>query len=165
MQKQITIEQLAGYLPYGLRVKIGNNDGEMSSCRLKDGTLFIYCESGPAGFVNDHHPDGIKPYLRPLTSLTKEITDYGHTFVPMSLLLQEKYPDRDSSGRRYSIIDWTRDSDDFPRAWFKYSAGHEILIFPHEIEKEPYWVIQKLLSWHFDIHGLIDSGLALPIND
>lgn len=28
----------------------------------------------------------------------------------------------------------------------------------------PYGVIRKLLEWHFDVFGLIDSGLAIDIN-
>ena len=32
------------------------------------------------------------------------------------------------------------------------------------VELLPYWAVQKLHEWHFDIHGLIDRNLALPID-
>lgn len=34
----------------------------------------------------------------------------------------------------------------------------------YKITSNSYDVIQKLLEWHFDIFGLIDSGLAVDIN-
>lgn len=32
------------------------------------------------------------------------------------------------------------------------------------ITKNSYEVVQQLISWHFDIFGLIDAGLAIDIN-
>lgn len=29
----------------------------------------------------------------------------------------------------------------------------------------PYFMYQKLFKWHFDVHGLIEKGLAINLND
>jgi len=37
-------------------------------------------------------------------------------------------------------------------------------LISEEILKLKYTTVQKLLEWHFDIHGLIENGLAIDIN-
>lgn len=32
-------------------------------------------------------------------------------------------------------------------------------------ESMPYWLVQKLLEWKFDIFGLIEKGLAIAVTD
>lgn len=176
MQKQITIEQLAGYLPYNLRLNVFNSDGEMSSCRLKEGTIFIYCEGGPSGFINDHRPDDIKPYLRPLSSLTKEIMHNGETFVPLveigislGLNTLEKFEEdgvveygwseKGYEDASYYCFGWDFKAKNFGIFYEEYKPNNSLHIVGG-IDQ-----IQKLFYWHFDVFGLIDSGLALPIND
>ena len=41
------------------------------------------------------------------------------------------------------------------------SRSTEVLF--SEMGANPYWMIQKLFEWHFDVFGLIDQGLALPL--
>jgi hypothetical protein len=39
-----------------------------------------------------------------------------------------------------------------------------IIDWEYGYEKLPYWLIQKLFEWHFDVFGLIGSNLAIDIN-
>lgn len=77
-----------------------------------------------------------KPILRPLSDLTKQIEVNGEKFVPREKLF---------SGR--------------------YSVLHNIQkVTTREMQITELWVIEKLYEWHFDVHGLIESGLAIDIN-
>ena len=77
----------------------------------------------------------IKLILRPLSDLTKEIEHNGERFVPIEYFL----------------------GDD------------DVLILNavqiNDLSYLPYNLIQKLLSWNFDIFGLIESGLAVNLNE
>ncbi len=143
MQKQITIEQLSPYFPYDLHLK-----------SKPGGTIF------KMGLYNNMLGKGIEtrtidqclgmvPLLRPLSSLTKEITHNGETFMPIDHF---EYGDDDAPGITFKNA--YRDLQTIAT----YNVQHDIQFLPAG-------VVQLLISWHFDIHGLIDAGLALPIND
>jgi hypothetical protein len=71
--------------------------------------------------------------LRPLSQLTEVIEHNGEMFVPMEVLNRE-----------------------FPKECKHYGNTKD----PNSI---PYCIMKRLLSWHFDIFQLGDSGLAEPI--
>lgn len=75
--------------------------------------------------------------LRPLSQLTEQITHNGETFVPM---------DRIKSEMPYSIE-------------IMLSSVSEIN--PNDT---PYGIVTRCLSWHFDVFGLIEAGLAVSMN-
>jgi len=76
-----------------------------------------------------------KQILSPLSDLTKEIEVNGEKFVPLDELW--KY-------HNFSAMRWG-DIETDPTRY-------------------PYTIVEKLLEWHFDIHGLIEKGLAIDIN-
>jgi hypothetical protein len=91
--------------------------------------------------------DQIKCYKLPLSSLTKEITINGETFVP-----KEKF-----------LILYGSDVADIGKNLWKE-------IFTDNIENShintiTYGVVQKLLEWHFVIFGLLENNLAININE
>jgi hypothetical protein len=74
--KQLTLEHLAPYLPYKLRILDGWGDiREMKYTHLDD--------DGNSGNIF-----GIKPILRPLSDLTKKIEDNRNKFVPINYINQ-----------------------------------------------------------------------------
>lgn len=75
-----------------------------------------------------------KLILHPLLDLTKEIEVNGEKFVPIEYFLGN-------------------DVDDILNA-----------VQVNDLSYLPYNIIQKLYEWHFDIHGLIEKGLAIDIN-
>jgi len=79
-----------------------------------------------------------KPILRPLSDLTKDIEVDGDKFEPIVELKSQ-----------CGII-IARELDNL----VKYKNYGDM----------PFWVIQKLYEWHFDIHNLIENGLAIDIN-
>lgn len=83
----------------------------------------------------------IKPLLRPLSDLTKEIEINGERFIPIDVL--------------------------FPK---KHHYGLDIMVFMQKImslglELISYSMAQKLLEWNFDCFELIERGLAIDLNE
>lgn len=131
------IEHAAAYLPYGLKLK---GDGRVTYILrgIDEKRLLLKTEEG---FYMDYN-SGKKPILRPLSDLTKEITENRETFVPLHAVLAMCM-----KGGKHE-----RD--------FLYSVSTGLTF----IESIPMWAMQKLLSWHFDIFGLIESGEAIDVN-
>jgi len=140
MENILTLEHLAPYLPYGLKVKVedykcdyvGREFDEVIGFHQwdKSGLLWsVLTEGGAKPSLNR-----VKPILRPLSDLTKEIEVDGEKFVPLNKLR----------------LDFDLDFDAEERSFVNM---FEIL--------EDY---NKLLKWHFDVHGLIPKNLAIDIN-
>ena len=74
--KEITLEQLAPYLPYGLKMIFESKGGRIIELmNITNSKLGVYFSDG-YGAMNLKH-SGFKPILRPLTDLTKEIEVNG----------------------------------------------------------------------------------------
>lgn len=78
--------------------------------------------------------------LRPLSDLSKEIEHNGEKFIPKKELIKE-FKD---------II--------FDKRAFDLDLGVNIINYP-------FWVVNKLLEWHFDLFNLIKSDKAIDINN
>ena len=76
-----------------------------------------------------------KLILYPLSDLIKEIEQNGKKFVPAEILYNDSAGDLNLFENKQRVI-------------------RGLL----------YWVIEKLLEWHFDVDGLIDKGLAVDVN-
>jgi len=83
-----------------------------------------------------------KPLLRPLSQLTEEIEHNGERFVPKDKI--PNYTKVDENGTLYVLVDGTQWQSN-PLRW-------------------DYETVNWLISLHFDVFGLIDIGLALPID-
>ena len=83
------------------------------------------------------------PILHPLSDLTKEIEHKGKKFVPVSKIIDDERRDYSLEHLLRMIINLNM---------------YELII------NLPYWAIQKLVEWHFDIAGLIEKGEAIDIN-
>lgn len=81
--------------------------------------------------------DEIKPLLRPLSDLTKEIEHNGERFVPIERISE-----------MYGIDIMTDERNN--------------LIAP--ITLEPYNAIRQLCEWHFDLFNLVSRNLAIDLN-
>ena len=77
-----------------------------------------------------------KPILRPLSDLTKEIEVNGEKFVPIDEIAEIE----------------------------EVVCTYSIEFFETSIKYLPNWITEKLLEWHFDIHGLIENDLAIDKN-
>lgn len=86
------------------------------------------------GMQVEGFPSYMKPVLRPLSDLVKEIEHNGERFVPVERDISFHFIERE------------------------LCAGNK------KIEDVAYMYVQKLFEWHFDVHGLIKQNLAIDIN-
>ena len=144
MKKELTIEHLAAYLPYGVRCvyQTGNGMGEHSS------VIESIDISRPFAFGTPLWPNNdikrCKLLLRPLSQLTEVIEHNGERFVPIVAIIAMKA----------GWVDWLTDERD---SWMAHydTEGY--------FGRLPYKIIVYLHSLHFDTFGLIEAGLAEPI--
>ena len=87
----------------------------------------------------------MKPILFPLSSLTKEITINGETFVPIYKI--------------YEFEQW--DTDELEEI---INDGTIEGIY-NDLNLIPYSHAEKLFEWKIDVFGLIDAGLAEPVTE
>lgn len=147
---KLKLKQLAPYLPYGLK------------CRFSKDEIYTI-----VGLVNENvylkeltYPADLflcKPIFRPLSDLIKEIEHNGEKFVPLNKLSEVSI----------NIDILNRNKDLY--GGFKFSLHESYIIGKtNKIGDVPcynnYGIIQKLIEWHFDVFGLIESGLAIDIN-
>jgi hypothetical protein len=133
MKEQLTLEHLAPYLPYGVKIAHGLIIKDLTAVSLD--SPFVFCTTYLSSRVKTMiNISDIKPILRPLSDLTKEIEVDGEEFIPIDYIGLMDYD-------TYSLL---------------YIQNHTYRL--------PYQIFNKLLSWHFDIFGLIQKNLAIDIN-
>jgi hypothetical protein len=121
-------KHLAPYLPYGLKWKMEGFPGfeqQYFNTRV------------------DYSTKKMKPILRPLSDLTKEIEHNGEKFVPAESVV--------------SFYKGCRSGSDFKIVMDQFTKRLKEQILSYD-------QVQKLFEWHFDVFGLIESGLAIDIN-
>lgn len=158
---KLELKHLAGYLPYGLELQyvdcitsrkrrailtgISKIDIETTYKRKIKG-----CSGDLIGWEGNNNTEEIKvkPILRPLSNITKEIEVNGEKFVPIknifgSSLSMQGFNHYVNSFNNGFELTMTKGNKTFYADFIQY---------------------QKLLEWHFDIYGLIENGLAIDIN-
>lgn len=172
-------KDIASYIPYGLKVQDRDLDiwllsqlGNVDPCM--DGDVGLCCDGGDCQQY-DYLSD-IKPILRPMSDLVKEITHRGQTFVPMveiaKLLgysglvrcendgdvtygFEMTYLD-DAQGY---LFDWNSESGSFS-IWYDDDCAS----FPMADMIFNMDALDMLSQWMFDYRWLIPAGLALDVN-
>lgn len=191
MSRTLTPEELAPYMPYGLSFiltenirhyfvdefwqddalveqgaiwqLIGLNKIENSTpyIQVGEGELCEYLFANGNTFAS--FTEGCKPLLRPLSDLTKEIEHDGKRFVP----IEEVIKLMGFSPNYTKMLDWQ---------YRKVTENTEFIVIGSEVAKKElivwmgkdtlrteYWVIQKLISWHFNVFNL-PQDLFIDIN-
>lgn len=139
---KLELKHIAPYLPYKVNVihNTSNIKFEVKGVKfgVKSCNLFLKELRLPQSLWK------FKPILRPLSDLTKEIqiAEYYMTY--------KEHIQRMFNLRMYQFKDAKI-----------YSLNYGVFI---DFTELPYNVVEKLLSWHFDVFGLITQGLAIDIN-
>lgn len=175
---KLTVENLAPYLPYKLRVQsFYNNRIErlIGIVQYRDHfevqTVSSDSDNPVVWYWKDAEND-FKPYLRPLDQLTQEIEHpNGYRFIPaieLSRYVDNGHNHTDSKVKRYSdkIIVSTDKCDDIHNVSFNTSGLPHIKIDSDNVSFATCLrIYNDLLKYHFDVFGLIKAGLALPITN
>ena len=135
---KLELKHWTSYLPYNVNLK--SNEGRIPS--VMTGIQYPYIECTLEHNIANHFSN-FSLILRPLSDLTKEIEVDGEKFIPIENLGYDK---------EYRVTFYEKG-----RYFYVYRNGIHVICFQGEM-------IDLLLSWHFDIFGLIDAGLAVDIN-
>lgn len=130
------ISQILPYLNNGTKVYV------FDSPKFLKGYLEINIGNVEQLVFKEKH----KPILRPMANLDKEIFCNGDKFVPINAL-SEKYNTYYYSTRPNGKI---------------FLAE---LFSNHFFFKEWSNILNDLYGWHFDVHSLIEKGLAIDVSD
>ena len=169
METQLTIKHLAAYLPYGLKAvnEIRNFTVEIKGLQTDNDVIHNLGKS-PIKFI--------KPILRTLSDLTKEIEVNGEKFVPIIYLAKIQYPNVDFQiienecvGRlncgvvlEFYIEDEIPFYKEFHNNIFGQTKGNDFDdMFLANIK--PSEIREKLLEWHFNLFDLPEN-LFVDIN-
>jgi hypothetical protein len=170
---KLELKHLAPYLPYGLKVRVSY--GSQHTKRLNElcGLSVEYCNCTKSNYpyTQDVPYKDIKPLLRPLLDLTKEIEVNGERFVPLFKLCLD-FCHRMPCNAEYGVSTFLMkaDNDGGTSWWFVYH--HNEMTFElsdcdrdmttHTIPQ--YKIFEKLFEWHFDVFSLIPENLAIDLN-
>lgn len=181
MNKELTLEHLSGYLPYGLKAEMLDYKSDYVGRQYdviigvhqwsKNGDWCLLTDGGSKPSFNH-----IKPILRPLTDLTKEIEVNGEKFVPiieLAKISEKRFSkliecEENESGyfvgfigtdeQRFSFVYFHKTKSFLLHSSITTSIGNSV--YPaNQLE-----MFNKLYEWHFDIHNLIEQGLAIDYN-
>ncbi len=151
---KLELKHLASYLPYDLQIEpLYQSMGHMGGFHNK--TLSI-------DVIYNYELEDIKPILRSLSDLTKEIEVNGKKFVPLIELFENSLPPEFvnrckilSTDRVYYYEVGYRDSKTKHDFSFRFNKN---------ILRNDYTIVEKLFEWHFDLFELIPQGKAIDIN-
>lgn len=172
--EKLELNHIAGYLPYQLESLMnifGDNETKVIIVGANHSQLEL--EGIRQTITEFWDYQDVKPILRPLSGLTKEIEVNCEKFVPMERLLDIH------TGHSWSFSDYLECQSGKNEWWVKLKGEKPSYFFGYNSEKGFYYLnqfsdnqivrnqielFQKLYEWHFDIHDLIGKGLAIDIN-
>jgi len=160
--RKLEINHIVGYLPYGLKAEM--LDYKRDYVNKQYDTIVgvhqwdsrnLYWSALTSG-GSKPELNSIKPILRPLSDLIKEIEVGGKKFVPIEYFgeYSESLPDCQINDADYFT---DTDTEEYLNDFIKDHSFHKLYFLP-------FGLIEKLYEWHFDIHDLISCGLAIDVN-
>jgi len=118
--------------------------------------------------VDEANIDWLLPIFLPLDCLTKEIEVDGDKFVPAMKLIElaiEQGYYKQKFVKGHECFDYKIITKPFGKVLKCTEADEWILYLSFsDMKRSPYWVIQQLFKWHFDVFSLIEKGKAININ-
>lgn len=171
---KLELKHIVGYLPYGLKVIHTDFEPEGSFTQEAEiETISTECicfksKWSASDYYFDDPDSEIKPILRPLSNLTKEIEVNGEKFVPIVELaklthIKEKHIFEISQSVK-GECDGVKYSFGFYNGsfWMRRLRGKKWVDNAVFSQDE---LFEKLDEWHFDWkYNLIKNGLAIDIN-
>ena len=133
---KLELKHIAPYLPYGLKFRNGKEFDVVTG--IDNNTVISLFRGHLTNFTSIEE---IKPILRPLSDLTKEIEVNGIKYESVEHYFEEIYYTQTFHKQVKSIIQDER--------WINHCE---------------YILVEFLFEHHFDVFGLIPQGLAIDFN-
>ena len=169
MKRELTLTDIAAYLPYGLMAVYSDNRSKFIRFNVgtsRKGDRYSIC-------ISDNE---LMPILRPMSDLTKEIAHRGDKFVPMVEIGKmlghrnlERY-EHDGQVEYGWEVRYADDSQGYSFGWHDKTKSFGVWMdeidqcAPYEINTMNCDVFDKLAEWLFDYRGLIPAGIAVDVN-
>ena len=156
---KLNLEHLAPYLPYELTYLSPKVEKKNILDWGKEKTIE---KMGVVSMMALCGHETMKPILRPLSDLVKNIEIDGDNFIPLFHFAKMQIAD-DELDRLYIETD----NKTFFNCMYNTGGEEDDLVVYFDtcnILLTPYERITELLKMHFDVFGLIDKGLAIDIN-
>lgn len=179
MRRELTLTDIAGYLPYGLKAIPCGGDSPTTVFEMKyhpiKGDQRVTC-----GINTELRLSEITPVLRPMSDLYKEITDKdyngGKPFVPIVELakiagLSKLEVVEEECDHTFSVGISQYICDDYEAYDFKWSDDRCSFVLTEEDSNNAleeygnYRLFDLLHQLKFDYRGLIDAGLAVSVHN
>ena len=156
--EKLELKHLAPYFPYGLNCEILNYNSDYVGKRFGVIKGYYFYAGEPHYMFNGKDVAGkdtslFKPILRHLSGLN---VMFEHNDVQISPLLE-------LAKKLYNKEPESFDSMSTCIKWVDYQIIEQVKE-PKGYDNIPHWSFQDLIKWHFDVFGLIDTGLAVDIN-
>ena len=143
MHSVLLPEHLAPYLPYKLRCLIKDEKIAVIDTLQAIYNNAVRCECTFFNIVESQKGfDVVKPILRPLSDIHCDMLFEGKTIIP---------------SEEISKLRWV---DFYKGHYLQNKNGYKF-----DVICLPYFVINKLIKYHFDINDLIGKNLAISVHD
>jgi len=156
MNRELELKDIVGYLPYDLNVVVFREDTRIFTQCIGVMNEYLRCENEYYDDIFREESEDMKPILRPLSDLYKEITNNGsEPFIPIVELAKIHNP-------KYKwFFDETHAYSTEEK--FNYFNGFNSNNRNGKIYNQ-HQLFDKLHEWKVDYRGLIDAGLAIDCN-
>lgn len=155
MKRELTLTDIAGYLPHGLTYQYEDTDPVILSTDPQEWDLYAIDSMIKINCCT-------KPVLRPMSDLCEEITERGYNdgkpFVPLVELAKIRMPQYTTFELIYDrrMVECIQKNPD-GLSWFAMYAFHA--------QYSVYMEIDLIHRLHVDYRGLIDAGMAISVHD
>lgn len=171
--KKLELKHIAPYLNYELKCQTVDEGeaviSELNAAYSDNSYSFMNIVESEKGF------EEIKPILRPLSDLTKEIEVNGEKFVPIVEIgkilgfgFLQRFEEEDGIVEYGWNSHGMEDTQPYAFGYFedgKFGVWYDCVDDSYPIDEHcSMSSTSKLLEWHFDVFGLIEQGLAIDIN-
>lgn len=162
---KLELKHLAPYLPYDLKIECHSEEEIQLKGSYVSVMKLLHADGIDDNYGNNWNLD-IKPILRPLSDLTKEIEVNGEKFLPIIELAKLFHTNKSALTHFTNIVDagfygisvnCHIENDDSRFTYYQLRNSEFVL-------SNTYEEIQKLFEWHFDVFGLIKQNLAIDVN-
>jgi len=137
----LTVNDIKMYVGTGLIVYNQYNDRNENLHGITKSVFTKYKD-----VISRYNIDEIKPILYPLDCLTKPIWFEGKEVIVMEIIVA------------YALKEMQIKKDDCV-------VLSRMIMYNDNIHKIPYWCVQILTKFHFDINKLISRGLAISVTN
>jgi len=170
--EQLSLKEISGYLSYDLKIRCGKISHPIMTANKTDDEHIdiMYVLDEPA----------YKPLLYPLSMLTQEIEHNGKEIIPIIELAKISLGDNYEKNHLTVINDDKFETlsmhstpffekakyivfrfDELQKSFTVNVCDYEFKPVTTYSVKNQLQMFEKLYEWHFDVHGLIERGLAI----